>query len=155
MSALRHFYLLHTYRRLSFVLSHAMAMTILNEPLPKITDQGAGLCGYGGMAEKLAGEGPLLTADLPAGIASGVLAGAAAKELFLPLAGRRVLQPSKQQPMHQRELSPARQPLPKAYRQHKQREPSPQAHRHRQPTARCQQRMGGGRKFSLISIPNL
>ncbi|MEZ4617460.1 MAG: hypothetical protein R2867_18380 [Caldilineaceae bacterium] len=115
----------------------------------------AGLCGYGGMAEKLAGEGPLLTADLPAGIASGVLAGAAAKELFLR-PRRQACSATEQTAAHApTELSPARQPLPKAYRQHKQREPSPQAHRHRQPTARCQQRMGGGRKFSLISIPNL
>lgn len=67
-------------------LSHATAMIMLNTSLPKTTDQGAGLCGYGGMAQKLAGQGPILTSDLPYGIASGVLEGAAAQQLFQRMA---------------------------------------------------------------------
>jgi hypothetical protein len=64
-------------------LSHANAMRVLGRPLPLATDQGDGLCGYGGMAQRLVEADLIPLEALPDGIASGVLAGEAAKAFLL------------------------------------------------------------------------
>jgi hypothetical protein len=64
-------------------LSHADAMRVLSHPLPLAADQGTGFCGYGGMAQRLAEADLIPLEALPDGIASGVLAGDAAKAFLL------------------------------------------------------------------------
>lgn len=64
-------------------LNHTDAMRTLNHPLPLAADQGAGLCGYGGMAQRLVEADLIPLEELPDGIASGVLAGEAAKAFLL------------------------------------------------------------------------
>lgn len=64
-------------------LSHADAMRVLGHPLSLAVDQGAGLCGYGGMAQRLVEAELIPLEELPDGIASGLLAGEAAKAFLL------------------------------------------------------------------------
>ncbi|MFN8491193.1 MAG: hypothetical protein U0350_26590 [Caldilineaceae bacterium] len=61
------------------------AETILGEKLKVAPDQGGNLCGYGGVAQKLAGAGRLLALSTH-GVAAGVLSDAAVSQFLLRLA---------------------------------------------------------------------
>jgi hypothetical protein len=66
-------------------LQQADAETILGETLTVAPDQGGNLCGYGGIAQKLAGTGSLLALSTH-GVAAGILPEAAISPFLLRLA---------------------------------------------------------------------